>query len=159
MLASSLLVLLGEIIDFTVLRLDLLLEREVVGCTSVYGVEKQHSNHNAHVYWNKHHGQQQQAGVEDGGGAVQLAGCRPAARAEPHLFRQRHGSRIGLRLDGYPEIGRETCQGFPAGGGRLQEFFAEHREAHGPPQRAEWNEAVREIEEAKGGPGDETEKN
>ena len=58
MLASSLLVLLGEIIDFTLLRLDLLLEREVVGCTSLDGVEKQHSNHNAHVYWNKNHGQQ-----------------------------------------------------------------------------------------------------
>ena len=40
MLASSLLVLRGEIIDFTLLLLDLLLEREVVGCTRVYGVEK-----------------------------------------------------------------------------------------------------------------------
>ena len=57
-LAVHLFVLRGESIDFTLLRLDLLLEREVVGCTSVYGVEKQHSNHNAHVYWNKNHGQQ-----------------------------------------------------------------------------------------------------
>ena len=57
-LAVHLFVLRGESIDFTLLRLDLLLEREVVGCTSVDGVEKQHSNHNAHVYWNKNHGQQ-----------------------------------------------------------------------------------------------------
>ena len=39
-LAVHLFVLRGESIDFTLLRLDLLLEREVVGCTSVDGVEK-----------------------------------------------------------------------------------------------------------------------
>ena len=102
--AVHLFVLLGESIDFNLLRFYLLLQTEVVDSTAIGRVQDQHCKDYAHVERDEYHGQEQQTAVEDGGCRAQLFGCRPAACMEPHLRAERRDGRIRLRLRRNPRL-------------------------------------------------------